>query len=132
MAVQADTGSSLAEAARHIDRLRLQLSTLESMSGSVERSILTRYEDGSTDIDENEVPLLTKALRILSESTINSMQNFYASESRNFSRSSQVQQGTTVETGKVMSKRRTFHFQKSSSTKYMARTRVEVRMCDKR
>ena len=67
MAVQADTGSSLAEAARHIDRLRLQLSTLESMSGSVERSILTRYEDGSTDIDENEVPLLTKALRILSE-----------------------------------------------------------------
>ena len=61
LGIQADTGSSLAEAPRHADQMRLQLDqklVLVKMPGSMERSTIARYKASFTDIDENEVPVL--------------------------------------------------------------------------
>ena len=52
--LQADTGSSLAEALRCFDQLRLQLGVLEKMPRQLERNTITRYKACHTDINENE------------------------------------------------------------------------------
>ena len=56
LAVQADSGSSLAEAAQLIDNLRLKLSTLEAICGSVEQETLHRYEKGTADVNDDDIP----------------------------------------------------------------------------
>ena len=55
LATQADTGPSLAEAARHAGQLRLLLGVVENIPGPLERSTIARYKASSTDINENEV-----------------------------------------------------------------------------
>ena len=49
--MQGDAISFLVNAARLIDRLRLQLGIAENVPAPVEKGILTSYEDCSTDID---------------------------------------------------------------------------------
>ena len=54
-AIQADAGSSLAEATRHAGQLRLLLGVVDNMPGPLERNIIARYKASSTDINENKV-----------------------------------------------------------------------------
>ena len=56
LAIQADTGSSLAEAARHAGQLRLLLGVVDNMPEPLERSTIAQCKASSTDINENKVP----------------------------------------------------------------------------
>ena len=58
LTIQADIGSSLAEAPRCVDQLGQQLGVLEKMPGPLERSTNTQYKARFTDINENEVAAL--------------------------------------------------------------------------
>ena len=64
LAVQADSGSSLAEAAQLIDNLHLKLSTLEAICGSVEQETLHRYEKGTAGVNDDDIPMLGRSTRL--------------------------------------------------------------------